>query len=239
MTFLANWSEDPLHFLCFVLSILANAGVRSEFWQSRRKSMISSWSICLAGLELNGFVTKFLPMTFLANWSEDPLHFLCFVLSILANAGVRSEFWQSRRRSMISSWSICLAGLELNVLSRLNNSSSLLRFLGLALSWNPPLISCYTEATPHWIGSFPTDGSKTGFNSVRKAIGHWTLEWLHGNLPFYFHSAANMMIPGWSPNQFLSVTYLPHRLSRGFARYLLLVKLDILRNFERGFQKLL
>ena len=46
-------------------------------------------------------------------------------------------------------------------------------------------------------------------------------------------------IPGWSPNQFLTVTYVPHRLSRGFARYVLLVKLNILRNFERGFQKIL
>ena len=34
-------------------------------------------------------------------------------------------------------------------------------------------------------------------------------------------------IPGWSPNQFLTVTYVPHRLSRGFARYVLLVKLKL------------
>ena len=161
-------------------------------------------------------------MTFLANCSEDPLHFLCFVLSILAS----QVAWIIQARYFV---------------------------LGLAQSWNPPLISCYTEANAHWIGSFPTDGAKTGFSSVRKAITLWTREWLHVDLPFYFHPAAEMIqnilwithlrmkwynekvgalnskrtddkllllkgIPEWSPNQFLTdVTYVPHRLSQGFC----------------------
>ena len=152
---------------------------------------------------------------------------------------------------------MCLAGLELNFSSRLNNSSSVLRFrprfvlkstFNFMLHWGKPALNCF----------FPRPWSKTGFNSVRKAISLWSREWLHANLPFYFHSAAEMMqnilwithlrikwynekvraliskrsddklallksIREWSPNQFLTVTYLPHRLSRGFAIYVLLV----------------
>ena len=52
----------------------------------------------------------------------------------------------------------------------------------LTFPWN----LCYTEANPQWIGSFPADGSKTGFSSVhRSVVENW--EWtLHANLPFFF-----------------------------------------------------
>ena len=64
-------------------------------------------------------------MTLLANCSEDCAHFLDFVSSILANVGVRPKLWQSRRNSMAPSHLICLV---LNFSSRLNKSSSLVRF---------------------------------------------------------------------------------------------------------------
>ena len=56
--------------------------------------------------------------------------------------------------------------------------------------WFPviELNSGYTEANPHWIGSFPVDGSKTGFRAVHRLICSWTREW--NNFPDHLKNAS-------------------------------------------------
>jgi len=97
-------------------------------------------------------------MTFWANCSEDRVHFLDFVSSILANVGVRPKLWQSRRNSMAPAQWICL---ELNFSSPLNTLSSLFRFkllIVVSLYPRPCLYPFYhggsyqQPLTIHWHG---------------------------------------------------------------------------------------
>ena len=82
---------------------------------------------------------------------------------------------------------ICLEGLELNFSSLPNNSSTLLRFkpcffLKFRLHRGKPSLNWF----------FPSRWIKDWFQLVR-AISLWTREWLHANLPVYFHPATGKM----------------------------------------------
>lgn len=114
-------------------------------------------------------------------------------LSVRLVHGVRLRSWE-----LVGY--VCLSGVRFTAAFYREN---------LTFPWN----SCYIEANPHWILSFPADGSKTSFSSLRQlVVENW--EWkLDANLPLFstgnLKTCQNML---W--NTYLRIKYETKRRRR-------------------------